>query len=163
MSLLASKNQHVAVKPLVLVLKDVESETNWVMSWWLCPSFKYRLLYREPVICLSLSHQFQTKVKSVPPFKKNRTMFLLADWRSTDGVSSTLLLTSVTCGSDLNWDVCYNQSLKFYFECLDDAQVLFFFHLKILKKKWPNKSAGILQKGFFNHSKCGKLHKSIWK
>lgn len=120
------------------------------MSWWLCPSFKYRLLYREPVICLSLSHQFQTKVKSVPPFKKkNKTMFLLADWKSTDGVSSTLLLTSVTCGSDLNWDVCYNQSLKFYFECLDDAQVFFFFfHLKILKKKWPNKSAGILQKGF---------------
>lgn len=29
-------------------------------------------------------------------------MFLLADWKSTDGVSSTLLLTSVTCGSDLN-------------------------------------------------------------
>lgn len=56
-------------------------------------------------------------------------MFLLADWKSTDGVSSTLLLTSVTCGSDLNWDVCYNQSLKFYFECLDDAQVLFFFFI----------------------------------
>lgn len=63
-------------------------------------------------------------------------MFLLADWKSTDGVSSTLLLTSVTCGSDLNWDVCYNQSLKFYFECLDDAQVFVcFFSFKDPKEK----------------------------
>lgn len=92
---------------------------------------------------------FRLKWNQFHHLKKNKTMFLLADWKSTDGVSSTLLLTSVTCGSDLNWDVCYNQSLKFYFECLDDAQVFcFFFHLKILKKKWPNKSAGILQKGF---------------